>query len=115
MRLHEFRHRHPPDGLRRRQRAHLPQARPVPVTAPAGWIAASNQPQAHVERTLDDSQTVRFLPTPALPTFTTIVVAGDYHVATAMHTTPDGRRIPLELACRADLARDPIAGCKSFS
>ena len=74
------------------------------VTAPAGWVVLSNQPQAYVERTLDDSQTVRFLPTPPLPTFTTTVVAGDYHVVTAVHTTPDGRRIPLELACRASLA-----------
>jgi aminopeptidase N len=76
------------------------------VTAPAGWRVLSNQPQADVERTLDDSQTVRFLPTPALPTFTTTVVAGDYHVVMAAHTTPDGRQIPLELACRADLAGD---------
>jgi aminopeptidase N len=76
----------------------------VKVTVPAGWVAASNQPQAYVERTLDDSQIVRFLPTPALPTFTTTVVAGDYHLVTAEHTTPDGQRIPLELACRADLA-----------
>jgi aminopeptidase N len=74
------------------------------VTAPAGWVVLSNQPQAYVERTLDDSQTVRFLPTPPLPTFTTTVVAGDYHLVTATHTTPDGRRIPLELACRASLA-----------
>ena len=76
------------------------------VTAPAGWVVLSNQPQADVERTLDDSQTVRFLPTPALPTFTTTVVAGDYHVVTAAHTTPDGRQVPLELACRASLAAD---------
>jgi aminopeptidase N len=74
------------------------------VTAPAGWVVLSNQPQADIERTLDDSQTVRFLPTPALPTFTTTVVAGDYHLLTATHTTPHGRRIPLELACRASLA-----------
>ncbi len=74
------------------------------VTAPAGWVVLSNQPQADIERTVHDSQTVRFLPTPPLPTFTTTVVAGDYHVVTAVHTTPDGRRIPLELACRASLA-----------
>jgi aminopeptidase N len=74
------------------------------VTAPAGWRILSNQPQADIERTLDDSQTVRFLPTPPLPTFTTTVVAGDYHVVTAVHTTAGGRRIPLELACRASLA-----------
>ena len=66
----------------------------------------SNQPQADIERTLDDSQTVRFLPTPPLPTFTTTVVAGDYYVVTAEHTTPNGQQIPLELACRADLAED---------
>ncbi|HEX4087891.1 MAG TPA: aminopeptidase N, partial [Trebonia sp.] len=65
------------------------------VTAPAGWVIVSNQPQAHIERTLNDSQTVRFLPTPALPTFTTTVVAGNYHLVTAAHTTPDGQQIPL--------------------
>ena len=74
------------------------------VTAPARWVVLSNQPQAYVERTLDDSQTVRFLPTPALPTFTTTIVAGDYHLVTAEHTTPGGQQIPLQLACRADLA-----------
>jgi aminopeptidase N len=76
----------------------------IRVTAPASWVVASNQPQADIERTLDDSQTVRFLPTPALPTFTTTVVAGDYYLLTAEHTTPGGQQIPLELACRADLA-----------
>jgi Peptidase family M1 domain/Peptidase M1 N-terminal domain len=76
----------------------------VRVTAPAGWVVLSNQPQADVERTLHDSQTVRFQPTPALPTFTTTVVAGDYHLVTASHTTPGGQRIPLELACGAGLA-----------
>jgi Peptidase family M1 domain/ERAP1-like C-terminal domain/Peptidase M1 N-terminal domain len=74
------------------------------VTAPAGWVVLSNQPQADVERTLHDSRTVRFQPTPALPTFAATVVAGDYHVVTASHTTPGGQRIPLELACRAGLA-----------
>jgi aminopeptidase N len=76
----------------------------VRVTAPAGWVVLSNQPQADVERTLHDSRTVRFQPTPPLPTFTTTVVAGDYHLITASHTTPRGQRIPLELACRASLA-----------
>ena len=74
------------------------------VTAPAGWVVLSNQPKADVERTLGDSATVRFLPTPALPTFTTTVVAGNYHLVTAEHTTPDGQTVPLELACRASLA-----------
>jgi aminopeptidase N len=76
----------------------------VRVTAPAGWVVLSNQPQADVERTLHDSRTVRFQPTPALPAFTTTVVAGEYHLVTASHTTPGGQRIPLELACRAGLA-----------
>src|SRR6202161_4529368 len=34
------------------------------VTAPAGWVVLSNHPQADIERTVNDSQTVRFLPTP---------------------------------------------------
>ena len=79
------------------------------VTTPPGWAVLSNQrredqPQTDIERSVPDSQTVRFHPTPALPTFTTTVVAGDYHVVTAEHVTPAGQRIPLELACRADLA-----------
>ncbi len=44
----------------------------------------SNHPQADVERTLHDSQTVRFQP-PLLPTFTTTVLADDYHVVTTPH------------------------------
>jgi aminopeptidase N len=74
------------------------------VTAPAHWTVLSNQSQDHAERTRGDSLTRRFLPTCRLPTFTTTVVAGDYHVVTASHTTPAGQEIPLELACRAGLA-----------
>jgi aminopeptidase N len=74
------------------------------VTAPAHWTVLSNQPQDHAERSRGDSRTCRFLPTPRLPTFTTTVVAGDYHVVAAAHTTPDGLQVPLELACRASLA-----------
>jgi aminopeptidase N len=74
------------------------------VTAPAHWTILSNQPQDHAERTRGDTRTRRFLPTSRLPTFTTTVVAGDYHVVTASHTTPNGQQIPLELACRAGLA-----------
>jgi aminopeptidase N len=75
------------------------------VTAPAHWAVLSNQPRDHAERPCADTRTVRFLPTPAVPTFTTTVVAGDYHVLTAEHVTPGGQQIPLELACRTDLAR----------
>jgi aminopeptidase N len=39
----------------------------VRITVPAGWVVLSNQPQADVERTLHDSQTVRFQPIPPLP------------------------------------------------
>jgi aminopeptidase N len=74
------------------------------VTAPAGWVILSNQPQDRGERTVDDSRTVRFLPTPPVPAFTTTVVAGDYYVSRTTHTTPDGLQIPLSLACRASLA-----------
>jgi aminopeptidase N len=73
------------------------------VTVPAGWAVLSNQNPA-TERSAGDSKTVRFPPTPPLPTFCTTVVAGDYHVVTSSHTTRDGREIPLVLACRASLA-----------
>jgi hypothetical protein len=75
------------------------------VTAPARWAVLSNQPQDHAGRLSADLRTVRFLPTPPVPTFTTTVVAGDYHVVTTEHATPDGQQVPLELACRASLAR----------
>ncbi len=75
------------------------------VTAPAGWTVLSNQPAAGAPEPAGDSLAVwRFLATPPLPTFTTTVVAGDYHLVTESHTTPGGQRIPLELACRAGLA-----------
>jgi aminopeptidase N len=77
------------------------------VTAPAQWTVLSNQPAAGAPEPAGDGRAVwRFLPTPRLATFTTTVVAGDYHVVTASHTTPSGQRIPLELACRAGLAGD---------
>jgi len=77
------------------------------VTAPAQWTVLSNQPAAGAPEPTGDGRAVwRFPPTRRLPTFTTTVVAGDYHVVTASHTTPSGQQIPLELACRAGLARD---------
>jgi aminopeptidase N len=75
------------------------------VTAPAQWTVLSNQPAVGAPEPVGDGSAVwGFLPTPRLPTFTTTVVAGDYHVVTASHTTPSGQQIPLELACRAGLA-----------
>ena len=80
------------------------------VKAPAPWTVLSNQPLYYSERCDGDSRTFRFLPTPRLPSFTTTVVAGDYHVVTATHTTRDGQKIPLELACRAGLEAGLDAG-----
>lgn len=75
------------------------------VTAPTQWTVLSNQPAAAAPEPSGDGSAVwRFLPTPRLPTFTTTVVAGDYHVVTASHTTPSGQEIPLEFACRTGLA-----------
>jgi aminopeptidase N len=75
------------------------------VKAPADWSVLSNQPLYSSERGDADSRTVRFQRTPRLPSFTTTVVAGNYHVQRATHATPFGE-IPLELACRAGLAAD---------
>ena len=75
------------------------------VTAPAQWTVLSNQPPAAESEQAGGGNAVwRFTPTPRLPTFTTTVVAGDYHVVTSSHATPGGQQIPLELACQADLA-----------
>ena len=75
------------------------------VTVPAQWTVLSNQPPAAApEQTAGGNAVWRFTPTPRLPTFTTTVVAGDYHVVTSSHATPSGQQIPLELACQADLA-----------
>ena len=67
------------------------------VTAPAHWTVLSNMPAADAPAPAGGGRVVwRFLPTPRLPTFTTTVAAGDYHVVTASHTTPSGQQIPLE-------------------
>jgi aminopeptidase N len=75
------------------------------VTAPAHWTVLSNQPPAAAPEPAGGGGAIwRFAPTPPLPTFTTTVVAGDYHLVTSSHTTPGGQQIPLELACQADMA-----------
>jgi aminopeptidase N len=75
------------------------------VTAPQQWTVLSNMPAAGAPAAAGDGAAVwRFVPTPRLPAFTTTVVAGNYRVVTASHTTPGGQRIPLELACRDGLA-----------
>jgi aminopeptidase N len=76
----------------------------VRVTAPAPWTVLSNQP-APEAAPLDDGRAVWHFPsTPRIAPFSVAVIAGDYHVVRGMHTGPDGRVIPLGLACRASLA-----------
>ncbi|MFY9928512.1 MAG: M1 family aminopeptidase, partial [Streptosporangiaceae bacterium] len=75
------------------------------VIAPPQWTVLSNAPAGGPPSPGADGRAVwEFLPTTRLPTFTTTVVAGDYHLVTGSHVMPSGRRIPLELACRAGLA-----------
>jgi aminopeptidase N len=75
------------------------------VIAPARWTVLSNAPAAGPPSPAGDGCAGwEFLPTTRLPTFTTTVVAGDYHLVTSSHVTPGGQRIPLELACRAGMA-----------
>jgi aminopeptidase N len=78
------------------------------VTAPAHWTVLSNQstpePQAADDVTGAGTATWHFPVTPRMSTYLTAVVAGDYHLVTAEHTTPAGQVIPLGLACRQSLA-----------
>ncbi|WP_031476042.1 aminopeptidase N [Streptomyces bicolor] len=71
------------------------------VTAPAGWQVFSTSPTPAEP----DGDTWHFEPTPPLPTYAVALVAGEYHVVRDdTYTAPDGRRIPLAVACRASLA-----------
>src|ERR1700756_4834046 len=74
------------------------------VIAPADWAVLSNQPSPDPEVADDGTATWHFPPTPRMSTYLTAVVAGEYHVVRATHTTPSGQVIPLGLACRASLA-----------
>jgi aminopeptidase N len=74
------------------------------VTAPAGWVVLSNQPAPEPVPAGGGAATWEFAPTPRISTYLTAVVAGEYHVVTAAHTTPGGQQIPLGLACRQSLA-----------
>jgi aminopeptidase N len=73
------------------------------VTAPADWVVLSNQP-APDPVPAGRVATWEFAPTPRISTYLTAVVAGEYHVVRAAHTTPGGQQIPLGLACRQSLA-----------
>ncbi|MER6046583.1 aminopeptidase N [Streptomyces sp. NPDC001793] len=71
------------------------------VTAPEGWQLFSTSPTPAAP----EGATWHFAPTPALPTYAFALVAGDYHVVRdTTYTTPDGRPVPLAVACRASLA-----------
>jgi len=74
------------------------------VTAPAHWTVLSNQPGSEPEPADDGSAVWHFPATPQISTYLTAVVAGDYRVLRASHTTTRGQVVPLGLACRASLA-----------
>ena len=74
------------------------------VTAPENWLVLSNEPAPEPEHGTGPVATWHFPPTPRISTYLTAVVAGEYHLVTGTHTTPDGQLIPLGLACRQSLA-----------
>jgi aminopeptidase N len=74
------------------------------IKAPAGWTVLSNQPAPDPEPAGQDTAIWHFAPTPRISTYLTVIVAGEYHLVTESHTTPDGQVIPLGLGCRASLA-----------
>jgi aminopeptidase N len=74
------------------------------VTAPEHWTVLSNEPAPAPVPAGTGRATWHFDPTPRISTYLTAVVAGDYHLVTAAHTTPGGQLIPLGLACRQSLA-----------
>jgi aminopeptidase N len=85
------------------------------VIAPAHWTVLSNQPTPTPEPAgADESGAAaaawQFAPTPRISTYLTAVIAGEYHLETATHTTPDGQVIPLAIACRQSLAAHLEAG-----
>ena len=81
------------------------------VTAPAHWTVLSNQPAPVPQPPGGRPGGVALSRDAAVATYNTTVVAGEYHVVLASHTTPGGQPVPLELACRASLADylDPAA------
>ncbi len=75
------------------------------VTAPPHWTVLSNQPAPQPQPAENGAAVWHFPPTPRISTYLTAIIAGEYHLVTASHTTPGGQQIPLGLACRASLAR----------
>ncbi|HEU5420015.1 MAG TPA: aminopeptidase N [Streptosporangiaceae bacterium] len=80
------------------------------VTVPESWTVLSNEPSPVTEPAGPSAVTWHFPPTPVISTYLTAVVAGEYEVVRAEHTTPAGQQIPLTLACRASLAAHLDAG-----
>ena len=75
------------------------------VTAPAHWLVLSNQPAPEPVTGPDDgTATWHFEPTPRISTYLTAIVAGEYHLVRASHTTVTGQVVPVGLACRQSLA-----------
>jgi aminopeptidase N len=74
------------------------------VTSPAHWTVLSCQPAPRAEPAGPGTAVWHFPPTPRISSYLTEVVAGDYHLEQATHTTPGGQVIPLGLACRVSLA-----------
>jgi len=73
------------------------------ITAPAGWQVVSNQAESAVSP-VGSARRWHFPPTPPLPTYLAVVVAGPYHQAAGEYHGPDGQRVPLRVCCRASLA-----------
>jgi aminopeptidase N len=74
------------------------------VTVPESWTVLSNQPGPATEPAGPGTVSWHFPATPVISTYLTAVVAGQYEVVSAAHTTPAGQQVPLTLACRASLA-----------
>ncbi len=70
------------------------------VVAPAHWTVFSGQPTPEPVVAPEGVATWHFAPTPRISTYLTVLVAGDYHLVSATHTTPRGQVIPLGVACR---------------
>jgi aminopeptidase N len=77
----------------------------ITVRVPSHWTVLSNEPAGRDQPSGASAgqRTWRYPPTKPLSTYLVAVVAGEYNVLAAEHTTPRGQRIGLRLACRASL------------
>jgi len=74
------------------------------ITAPEHWTVLSNQAAPQPEPAGPGNAIWHFAPTPPICTFSVALVAGEYHVVRAEHTTPRGQSVQLGVACRQSLA-----------